>query len=139
VFINNYFSAGGALSINRYRIVYNEAGANAAGNYPATTGSAYLIINPCASMKTTALKTLALVPAIEYEGRRYGSARMVNINAANVLERYCLFNLKIAADLNGTFSVSAAVHNLLDKNYYLQDGALPMPGRSFSFSLAAKY
>jgi iron complex outermembrane receptor protein len=139
LFVNNYFSAGGALSINRYRIVYNEAGANAAGNYPGATGSAYLIVNPFASMETTALKTLTLVPAIEYEGRRYGSARMVNINAANVLESYCLFNLKIAVDLNDTFSVSAAVHNLFDKNYYLQDGALPMPGRSFSFSLAAKY
>jgi iron complex outermembrane receptor protein len=136
--INRYLSAGGTLSVNRYQISYSVEGYTAAGNYPATTASFRLTATPFTASDATALASLAVTSSLEYEGRRYGSSRFVNVNAANVLEAFCLFNLSAAFDLDEHFGVQAAVRNLADTNYYLQDGALPMPGRSFAFSLTGK-
>jgi iron complex outermembrane receptor protein len=137
--LNPWLSAGGALSVNRYNISHSIEGYGAAGNYPATTANAWLAASPFAALDLPVLASLTVTPSLEYEGRRYGSSRFVNLNAANVLDAFCLFNLKIALDLTEQVSVSAAVRNLTDENYYLQDGALPMPGRSFVFSFTGKY
>jgi iron complex outermembrane receptor protein len=138
-FTSRYFSAGGAASINRYSISYSIEGYNAIGNYPAASANAWIEVKPFAGFGNPTLASLALIPGLEYEGRRYGSSRFVNVNAANVLEAFCLFSLKIAFDVGDNFSFHAAVRNLGDANYYLQDGALPMPGRSFTLGFEGNY
>jgi iron complex outermembrane receptor protein len=139
LFAGRYFSAGGSLSINRYSVAYSVEGYNAIGNYPAASAGAWIEVKPFAGLDIPALASVAVTPSLEYEGRRYGSSRFVNVNAANVLEAFCLFNLKIAFDAGGHFSFQMAVRNLADTNYYLQDGALPMPGRSFTFVLTGRF
>ena len=139
LFTGRYFSAGGSVSINRYSISYSIEGYNAIGNYPAASANAWLEVKPFAGLGIPALSSAALIPSLEYEGRRYGSSRFVNVNAANMLEAFCLLNLKIAFDSGEHFSFHLAVRNLGDANYYLQDGALPMPGRSFSLGFEGRY
>jgi iron complex outermembrane receptor protein len=139
LFTTQYLTTGAAISINKYTIVYNEAGLNAAGNYPTTTFNAYMVINPLAASGKTYFNTLSIIPSVEYEGRRYGSTRLININSSEILEAWILVNLKISADLDDNFSLSASVQNLFDENYYLQSNALPLAGRSFTFSFTGKY
>jgi iron complex outermembrane receptor protein len=134
-----YLGAGGAASVARYHIEYSPEGYSAVGNYPSFTANAYLVITPFAAIRHPALASLSIIPSLEYEGRRYGSSRMINLNAANVLPAFCLLNLKAVCGINENFSVSAGILNLTDKNYSLQDGALPMPGRSFTFTFTGKF
>jgi iron complex outermembrane receptor protein len=139
LFTTRYITTGGALSVNKYKIVYNEAGLNAAGNYPTTTFNAYMLIKPFAASQKIYLNTLSIIPSIEYEGRRYGSTRLININSSEILEAFAIANLKISADLNDNFSLQASIQNIFDTHYYLQSNALPLAGRSFTFSFTGKY
>jgi iron complex outermembrane receptor protein len=139
LFATHYLSAGGAASIARYHIEYSPEGYTAIGNYPAFTANVHIVISPFAGAKVPALASLSIIPSLEYEGPRYGSSRMINLNAANVLRAFTLFNLKAVCDITENFKVEAAILNLGDENYSLQDGALPMPGLSFTFAFTGRY
>jgi len=137
LYLCRYFTSGAALAFNRYKIISNTTGYKIEGNFPRTTASAYIIINPFASFQFKALKTLAFTAALEYEGPHY--SHFTRLGTGEVIPRYLLFSLKINSDLNEHFSVSAGIENLSDANYYLDSAYLPMPGRTFNFTFNAKY
>jgi outer membrane receptor protein involved in Fe transport len=136
---NRFVGMGGALSINKYKINYNAAGLNAAGNYPQATGSIYIVGHPFAAFKPRPLETLELLFGMEGVSRRYGSKNMINLNAANVLPGYALFHLRVRFEINDYLSVASGIENLFDENYVLNNSALPMPGRSFYCTVTARY
>jgi iron complex outermembrane receptor protein len=53
LYLFKYFSAGGALALNRYEVKHNEEGQDAIGNYPKTTTNAYLVIRAPGNAFTT--------------------------------------------------------------------------------------
>jgi iron complex outermembrane receptor protein len=137
LYLCKYFGAGGILSVNRYEIKEGASGYHIEGNFPRTTASAYMTVTPFASFAPRPLRTLTLIPAIEYEGPRY--SRFTRLGTGIVIGRYTLVSLKLTSELNGHISLSAAIDNLLDANYFLDSAYLPMPGRNFNFSIAVKY
>ncbi|GHV80839.1 ligand-gated channel [Spirochaetia bacterium] len=139
LYLNAWFNAGGSLSLSRYTIKRNEPNIDAVGNYPQTTFNAYLTVHPLPNAPKRPLSSLAITPSIEYEGARYGSTHMININAANVLPAYFLLHLRLSTEINDSFSLSAGIENLLDENYVLNNDALPMAGRSYTVSFTARY
>jgi outer membrane receptor protein involved in Fe transport len=82
---------------------------------------------------------LSIIPNVEYISARYASGHMVSINTANINDRYFLAGLKISADLTKNITLSAGVENIFDENYVLDDGTLPLPGRTYNLTLSAKY
>jgi iron complex outermembrane receptor protein len=139
LYLNPWFNAGGTLSLNRYTIKHNEPNIDAVGNYPQWTFSTYLALHPLPKAAARPLSTLAIIPSLEYAGARYGDTHMININAANILPAYFLIHLRLSTEINDYFSLSTGVENLLDENYALNNGALPMAGRSFYLSFTAHY
>jgi iron complex outermembrane receptor protein len=137
--LNSFLSMGGDFALNKYKVEYSEEGTTAAGNYPSSTFSVYFIVNPFVRFSAKTLSTLSLIPSVEYEGSRYGSKRMVNVNAANKLPAYALFNCRVSSDITDFFTAAAGIENILDANYALENGALPLAGRTFYFTLTAKY
>ncbi|GHV75489.1 TonB-dependent receptor [Spirochaetia bacterium] len=128
---NRYVGLGGALAINQYKIIYNAAGLRALGNYPAATGSVYIVGYPFVNFKPRPLSTMELLFGMEGAGERYSS------NA--VLPAYTLFHLRLRFEINEYLSVASGVENLFDADYVLNNSALPMPGRSFYCTVTARY
>jgi iron complex outermembrane receptor protein len=139
LYLKPYLSAGGTLSLSRYTIKYNEQSLDAVGNYPRTIFNGWIAINPLSGFSARPLSTLSLIPSIEYEDVRYGSTHMINVNAANILPAYFLVHLRLSAEFTAYFSLAAGVENLLDENYALNNGALPMAGRSFYVTVTGKW
>jgi len=137
IYVCNYFSTGGTLSINRYEIKESADAFKVEGNFPRTTARYYMEIAPFANSKRLPLQTLLLIPSLEYEGPRYGHFQILNAGAP--LERFILFNLRISSELSKNIMLSFTIENILDTNYYLDSAYLPMPGRSFTLSIEAKY
>jgi iron complex outermembrane receptor protein len=132
-----YLSLGGALSFNRYQLLSGASGYHIEGNFPRSTGSVYLAVTPFPSSRVYPLRTLTVTPAFEYEGPRY--SRFTRLGTGAVIPRYAIFSLKLLSELNEHASLSAAIENLLDTNYYLDSAYLPMPGRAFNLTFTAKY
>jgi outer membrane receptor protein involved in Fe transport len=137
IYVCKYFSTGGTLSMNRYEIKESPSAFKVEGNFPRTTANYYMEISPLAAFKQLPLKTLLLIPSLEYEGPRYGHFQVLNVGAP--LERFMLFNLRISSELSQNITLSFAVENILDTNYYLDSAYLPMHGRSFNVTFTAKY
>jgi hypothetical protein len=86
---------GGDFPLNKYNNVeYSAEGTTVAENYPASTFRVHFIVNTVVRFSSKPLSTLSLIPSVEYEGSRYGSKRMVNVNTANKLPAYALFNCR---------------------------------------------
>jgi iron complex outermembrane receptor protein len=132
-----YLSLGGALSLNRYQLLSGASGYHIEGNFPRSTGSLYLAVTPFPSSRVHPLQTLTVTPAFEYEGPRY--SRFTRLGTGAVIPRYAIFSLKLSSELNEHVSLSAAIENLFDTNYYLDSAYLPMPGRAFNLTFTAKY
>jgi iron complex outermembrane receptor protein len=137
VYLYRYFSAGGALSVNRYEIKEGASSYHVEGNFPRTTAGAYMVITPFADFTPRPLQSLAVIPAFEYEGPRY--SRFTRLGTGAVMDRYVLVSVKLNSELNGHLTVSAGIENLFDANYYLDNVYRPMPGRSFNFDISVKY
>jgi iron complex outermembrane receptor protein len=137
-FANDFLYAGAAFTIARYAIKYSIEGHNAIGNYPQFSCNFYAVLTPFAHVPYKKLTGFSIMPQVEYEGARYGSQRMINVNAANVLNAFTLVSLKLNYRLNESCSFSFMARNLFDELYYLQNNALPMGGRSFRFDFAWK-
>jgi outer membrane receptor protein involved in Fe transport len=137
--INKFAGIGTTLTLEKYKIKYSAANLNAAGNYPQTTASAYIIAHPFVLSHFHVLQTLELIPSMEYVGRRYGSKNMINLNAAIILPEHTLFNLRLRLEINDYIGFNAGIENLFDTNYVLNNSALPMSGRSFYINMTAKY
>jgi iron complex outermembrane receptor protein len=137
LYLCRYFSAGGALSVNRYEIKEGASGYHIEGNFPRTSAGAYMVITPFAAFAPRPLQSLAVTPSFEYEGPRY--SRFTRLGTGAVMDRYLLVSVKLSSELSGHFTVSAGIENLFDANYYLDNVYSPMPGRSFNFGIAVKY
>ncbi|GHV75490.1 TonB-dependent receptor [Spirochaetia bacterium] len=124
-----YFALGSTLSVNRYDVKSNTDGFHVEGNFPRTTANIYMVIKP--------LKSLSIIPSLEYEGPRYGHLNIINVG--NPLDRYALFSLKVSADITEYCTLSFSGDNLLDTGYALDDPYLPLGGRSYTFSVTGKY
>jgi iron complex outermembrane receptor protein len=140
VYLCKYFSAGGTLAANRYEIKSDPDGFAGARNFPRSTFSAYMIINPLAALGSEALQSLSITPMFEYEGPRYSRPEGASaLNVGSILDRYTLMHLKVSVDINEYFSLSAAVENIFDEYYALDDELYPMGGRTFNLTFTAKY
>jgi iron complex outermembrane receptor protein len=140
LYLCNYFRAGGTLALNRYEIKSDPDGFAGSRNFPRSTFSAYMILNPLAAFDSLALQSLSITPILEYEGPRYSRPEGASIlNVGSILDRYTLMHLKISVDINEYFSLSAAVENIFDEYYALDDELYPMSGRTFNLTFTAKY
>jgi iron complex outermembrane receptor protein len=137
IYVCKYFSTGGTLSMNRYEIKESGSAFKVEGNFPRTTANYYMEISPLASFNLLPLRTLLIIPALEYEGPRYGHFQILNVG--DPLERFMLFNLRVSSELSKNIALSFAVENIFDTNYYLDSAYLPMSGRSFNVTFTAKW
>jgi iron complex outermembrane receptor protein len=140
MFLNNYFTIGGAMGINEYNILHSEAGIKYLGSTPELTASGYFIISPFDGIDTKAVKNIRFIPRFEYYASKYVDAYsgILTDAAREYIDDYALVHINAIADIGKYFNASFAVNNLLDALYYtLKDN--PSAGRSFSFSVGAKY
>jgi iron complex outermembrane receptor protein len=135
--VNAYLGGGGALSINRYKLKSNADDFKVDTNFPRTTMSAWLEINPLGARTIGVLESLAIIPSLEYEGPRYGP--MTIYRAGDVLDRYILLNTKITAGITTYITLSVSAENILDQLYALDDGELPLAGRTFRVTVQVRY
>jgi outer membrane cobalamin receptor len=96
-----------------------------------------MVIKPLEGLSLGKLKSLSIIPSIEYEGPRYGHLNIINVG--NPLERYVLFSLKVSADITEYCTLSFSCDNILDENYALDDPNLPLGGRGYTFSATMRY
>jgi outer membrane receptor protein involved in Fe transport len=123
--------------MNRYEIKESGSAFKVEGNFPSTTANYYMEISPLANLNPLPLQTLLIIPALEYEGPRYGQFQILNVGTP--LERFMLFNVRISSELSKNISLSFAVENIFDTNYYLDSAYLPMSGRGFNATFTAKW
>jgi iron complex outermembrane receptor protein len=126
LFLNDHISGGLALSWNRYAINHSQAEDKAIVYYPPVTLNAYMLIHPW-------LKNISIIPRFEYIGSRHADSL-----GTMELPGYSLLHLRISADIGRHVSLSAAVENILDTLYEIRRYS-PQPGRTFSFTLEARY
>jgi iron complex outermembrane receptor protein len=134
---NTYLTLGSAVSINRYELKSNADGFKVENNFPRSTLSARLEINPLGEHTIGILQSLSIIPSMEYEGPRYGPITVFRVG--DVMDRYILFNAKITAGITGHITLSVSAENILDQLYALDDGEFPRAGRTFTFAMQMWY
>jgi iron complex outermembrane receptor protein len=135
MYLNQFFSVGGALGMNKYDISHSESGYKYLGNSPELTANGYVIIKPFENFNCKPVSNIKVVPRFEYVGSRYTSSVATN---PTILGSYTLVHLKASADITEYVSFSFAVNNLFDELYEITQYA-PRPGRSFNLTLEGKY
>jgi iron complex outermembrane receptor protein len=120
-----WLSAGGAFSLNKYKILHSQLGMEKITYYPETTFNLFA--------ELTLFEYLTLIPSVLFTGERY-----VNVEGTETLGSYALCNLKATVDLWEYFSLSLSVENIFDVLYEIRQH-FPLEGRSFSLVLTAKY
>ena len=124
-YLNEMFNCGGAFSLNKYSIDYNQSGEiMVLSYYPQVTANAFIEIRP--------MKKLSIIPRYEYTGSRYGDT-----GGVNKLSAYGLASIKATVDINNHLSLSAGVSNIFDKLYEIRE-YFPMAGRAYTASLTVK-
>jgi iron complex outermembrane receptor protein len=140
MFLNNYFTIGGAIGINEYNILHSEVGIKYLGSTPELTANGYFIISPFEGINTRAVKNIRIIPRFEYYASKYVDAYsgIKSAAAREFIDDYAVVHINMTADIGKFFNASFAMNNLFDALYYtLKDN--PSPGRSFSLSLGAKF
>jgi iron complex outermembrane receptor protein len=125
LYLNDKISAGGAFAWNRYSILHSENAVTYLTYYPDITANFYLEFRP--------VKFVSIIPRIEFLNSRYADT-----DGEEELDPYTLFHIKLNYDLNKHLSFSASVENLFD-TYYEISLYNPMPGRTYTLSMTAKY
>jgi len=124
--VNEKISGGGAFSLNKYNIDYNQSGEIIVLNYyPQVTANAFIEIKP--------MKKVSIIPRYEYTSSRYGDSA-----GTNKLDAYGLTSVKAIVDINYYLSLSAGVSNIFDKLYEIRE-YFPQAGRVYTASLTVKY
>jgi iron complex outermembrane receptor protein len=123
--VMEYVTIGLSFSWNQYYIRSTQDGIASLSYYPAITANAYIEIHP--------VKWLTILPRMEYLGSRF-----VDTEGKSELDPYFLLHLKASADIGKYFSVSVGIDNILDTYYEIRQYS-PMPGRSFTVALTARY
>jgi len=124
--LNDYTTGGMSFSLNEYDIGASvDRSVEVIDYYPEVTASGYLVIVPT--------EKLTFIPRVEYVGARYATT-----DRDDKLDAYWLANLKAVYDVNDHLSLSVKVDNIFDQYYELKQ-FYPQPGRTFSFTLSARY
>lgn len=123
--LGNRLAAGSSLSIGSYTINHSQTGVDVLPYYPLVTVNGYLTL--------TLFKTLRISPRLDYIGLRYADTQ-----GAEELAGYFLANLALRYDLGRHFSFSFRIENIFDTWYEIRLH-YPLAGRSYNFSLTARY
>jgi len=120
------FLLGGTFSLNKYSILHSELDdVKVITYYPEITSNIYTVLRPA--------ERLSVIPSFSFVDSRYADAQ-----AETSIDAYFLFNLKASWTFNGILNVSLSIDNIFDKLYEIRAN-FPMPGRSYSITLTAKY
>jgi iron complex outermembrane receptor protein len=125
LYMSPAFSAGLSFSLNMYHIYHSENSVNAISYYPPITANAYAVVK--------VFDRISVIPRLEYLHSRYA-----NTEATETLSAYFLAHLKLSAGIGDYISLSAGIENIFDTLYEIKQ-YFPMAGRSFNFSVEAKY
>jgi len=124
--LNERVNCGGAFSLNKYSIDYNQSGEiMVLSYYPQVTTNAFIEIKP--------MRKVSIIPRYEYTSSRYGDT-----GGVNKLDAYGLASVKAIVDINYNLSLSVGASNIFDKLYEIRE-YFPMAGRSYTASLTVKY
>ncbi|GHT78824.1 hypothetical protein FACS1894130_06120 [Spirochaetia bacterium] len=137
ILFNEYLSLGGSMAMLKYEVLHNPDEIKNLGGRPQYTANGYFTITPLANIDMGWVRDVRVTPRFEYVASMYDLSN-AGTNATNSLPDYMLLHLNITTEITQYFSLSFAVLNLLDENYYVFRDH-PSPGRSFSISLGAKY
>ncbi|MDR3341961.1 MAG: TonB-dependent receptor [Treponema sp.] len=123
--LTKYLNAGLAFSVNNYIINKSQDAVKVMPYYPHITLNSYMVIKP--------IEILSIIPRIEYIGSRYADT-----DGVTQLDGYFLGGLKVSAHVTKYFIIEAGVDNIFDTYYEIRKNS-PMPGRTYTVSLTAKY
>jgi iron complex outermembrane receptor protein len=135
VYLNQFFSVGGSLGVNKYNITESKAGLKYLGYSPELTANGYLVIKPFENFNLKPVSNIKLIPRFEYVGSRYISS---SATKPAILESYTLVHLKAAADITDNVSFSFAINNLFDELYEIRQ-YFPQAGLSVNLTLEGRY
>jgi iron complex outermembrane receptor protein len=148
--LNDYFTMGGSFTLNRYKILHNEANENPAsstdyaimGTSPLYVTNGYVSFSPFAGKDIGKIDDIRIIPRFEYVATRYyasdGNQLTDASKSSNLLDDYVLLHLGIFVDIAEHYSASFAIHNIMDEIYYTSI-FYPGAGRSFNISFGVKF
>ncbi|MDR1095596.1 MAG: TonB-dependent receptor, partial [Spirochaetaceae bacterium] len=135
-FPSRYVSGGASCAVNEYFLnKTQDAEIKRIPYYPEFTLSMYAVVTPVPSppARFPLLKSLSLIPRIEYVSTRYSDS-----GGLWTLDSYWLGNLRLRMEITDRVTLTFALENMLDTFYEIRYNA-PMPGRSFTITAAVKY
>jgi iron complex outermembrane receptor protein len=135
-FPSEYLSGGASFSVNEYILnKTQDAEVKRIPYYPEITFSVYAVASPVTRPpeKLPWLKSLSIIPRIEYISMRYSDS-----GGLFTLDPYWLFNLKFRSEITDFVTLTLSADNIFDTFYEIRYNS-PMPGRSFTFTAAVKY
>jgi iron complex outermembrane receptor protein len=135
LYLNQFFSVGGNLGVNKYDVSHSETGIKYVANAPELTANGYVVIKPFENFNFKPVANIKLIPRFEYVGSRYVSS---GATKSAILESYTLVHLKASADITEYVSFSFAINNLFDELYEIAQN-YPRPGRSVNLTLEGRY
>jgi iron complex outermembrane receptor protein len=131
-----YLSGGASFAINKYALnKTQDVTIKRIPYYPEITFSLYAVITPIPSplRALPALKSLSLIPRIEYVSMRYSDS-----GGLFTLDHYWLANLRLRVEITDYVTLGFAVENMLDTFYEIRYNT-PMQGRAFSMTATVKW
>ncbi|MDR0527557.1 MAG: TonB-dependent receptor [Spirochaetaceae bacterium] len=137
LYLNDYFSVGGAFGTQFYELAHSEEKYVVLGNMPELSCNAYMVIMPFAGIDTKFFENIKIIPRFEYVGSRYNSSYVKDAEKV-LLPSYVLTHIKLSCDITKYAALSFAINNIFDELYELQQ-YFPQAGRSFNLTLEAKY
>ncbi|MDR3357077.1 MAG: TonB-dependent receptor [Spirochaetaceae bacterium] len=146
MFLNDYLTMGGALGVNKYKILEtNNRDANEViQDSPQLTANGYFSIAPFGKKAFGLVQNIRLMPRFEYMGAKLESKAPDAIVGTShdatdrYLGDYVLFHIGLSADIGEHFTAFLQINNLMDELYY-RTAYMPEPGRSFNISVTAHY
>jgi outer membrane receptor protein involved in Fe transport len=147
MFLNDYFTLGGALGVNKYKVLEtNSTGANAKviQDSPQLTANGYFSITPFGEKTFGIVQNIRIMPRFEYMGAKLETKATDTMAGSShdgtdrYLGDYVLFHIGLGADIGEHFRVSMQLNNILDELYY-RTSYMPEPGRSFNISFGANF
>jgi iron complex outermembrane receptor protein len=150
MFLNDYLALGGALGINKYKMLESKSTLTDSlqtgiiQDSPQLTANGYFAITPFGKRAFGMVQNIRLTPRFEYMGARLESKATDTIVSSShdgtdrYLGDYALFHIGVGADIGEHFSVSLQLNNVLDELYY-RTAYMPEPGRSLTLSVFTSY
>jgi iron complex outermembrane receptor protein len=150
MFLNDYLALGGALGINKYKVLETYATmtdslqSGIIQDSPQLTANGYFSITPFGKRAFGMVQNIRLTPRFEYMGARLESKATDQIVSSShdgtdrYLGDYALFHIGLSADIGEHFTASLQLNNVFDELYY-RTAYMPEAGRSFNMSFGAKF